>query len=159
MVARADCDPTVAAGTTLSRLGCQEINYQRCHWEVEYNACLANLNADLNMACMTFPDVSESNWDDFDMFPAPTDLTLVDATAYCQGTCSAPIATVTFTDRSGNGIALDGGSLAPTSGTGDNTWTTFSTSDADRNLDAGEGLRVFFTSPTSTDTITVCVRW
>lgn len=158
--ARAECDPAVAAGTTLSRTGCQYINFQRCHWEVEYNNCLDKLEAALSQVGFTFPAVTETNWDDYDFFQAPAGLTLIRASCYCQGTCTDPTAAVSFTDRAGNAISFSGGgSLACDKGTGAQTWKLFSTGDADATLVAGEGVRAFFASPTTTDDITVLLQW
>ncbi len=99
--------------------------------------------------------------DAYEFAQAPRQVTLIDASCYCRGTCGVPTATLTFQDRAGNAIPLTTTPLTCNSGATDSTYMTFDTSNANRILNAGEGLRLNVTNIPNpeTDEYTIQVRF
>ena len=89
--------------------------------------------------------------DDYEFYMAGTGTTLTQIGCHCDANCGTT-ATVSFKDRAGNAIGLTGGGdLTCSSSTGATTYTTFLTSDADRILVTGEGVRLSITNSPTTD--------
>jgi hypothetical protein len=98
--------------------------------------------------------------DNFEFAQAPRALTLIDASCYCRGACTTP-GQITFQDRATNAITLTTTPLVCGTGAGDSAYTTFDTTDVDRVLNAGEGIRLNVTNTPNplTDEYTLQIRF
>lgn len=111
--------------------------------------------------CLTIERLGASD-DTFDMWypPSGTTATLVAAGCHCAGTCGGTLPSITFSDRDNAAITLTTAMTCST-GTGNTTYRTFSTSDLDRILDPGEGVRftVGNASTVQMNRVTICVTY
>ena len=122
---------------------------------------LAGLARAEDFFCIVIPGVKAGSPSAYGIWIAPVNETVSQVSCHCEGSCLAPTATLSFTDRAGNAIGLDGGgNLACSTGAANSTFTDTDALDADRDLVTGEGLKVSVANtPTTTDRVTVCVRF
>lgn len=110
-------------------------------------------------ACFTSRGIAATD-DGFIFFLANQAMHVESAHCFCVGTCST-VPTLTFQDNDGNDISLDSSPLSCAKTTSETAFSTFTTSDTDRALVAGEGIAFNVTnSPTATtDWVTVCITY
>lgn len=109
-----------------------------------------------NIACLRIENTSTRIGEAFEFFMDPNGATIEKLGCYCQGTCGT-LATITFSDRSGNVISP---TSSLTCATGTAATTFVATSDTDRVLAAGEGLRATASgTPDAGDDYLVCASF
>lgn len=159
------CDPGVPAIPPLARLGLHTWNNGFCdagsdlnadHTFLDAHACTDTVPCGITESKdFTIENIAAGD-DNFELFIARADLTLVKAACHCDLNCTTP-ATLQFEDRALHLIDM-GGDLACDTGTGNSSFVNFLTSDSDRFLNAGEGFKFSTTNtPTASQRVTITV--
>lgn len=172
------CSVAAGTGATLTRLGMETPATDECLWEQRLNnnflaidarACWSlagylDCGTAITNAVVISLDKITASHDLYEIFIAPRPATLLSAGCHCDANCTTA-ATLSFEGRSATpgSQAIDftgGGNLTCSSSSGLTTYTTFSTSDTDRLLADGKGVRLNVTNtPTTDQRITLILKY